>query len=249
MKHIINFSFFSLVCWSFSFSCINPMDYYACGIVWNNGEIINLDIVKTLGKPDSNFIKVPDGSYIFKGHEYSSSMISLGSTFMNIIFDTSEKKTQIKCSLAMAKELEWLVSVGIVSMTKSDQDSAVNVIRINGGYTFRYYTKQRSASTFNDICFEQRSRGEICVNPPGECGLDIQFRLPIQTIGISSIRFNPFQSDRASANPVLQNKLQVKVFDLKGNLISGSYSKLHSAPGVYFLSEHGKGSSCFIRTK
>lgn len=252
MRQIIFASIIAFLSWNNAFSCANPMDEHACGIVWNNGEIVNLDTIGKLGKPDTNFLKLADGSYIFRSHEYSNAMVflgvSLGFSSMDLLFDTSVDKSVFDPALAMGKELEWLTNAGIVVMTQSGRDSAVNAIQLKGGYNAQYYTKQGNATTFNDICFEKRTSGEQCINPPGECGLDMVFRLPIETLGLSTTHIHDLKNKGMPAINNPQSNTEAKIFDLKGTSLHqehlemfGKFNSRHYASGVYFVSEPGKG--------
>jgi hypothetical protein len=236
--------FISLVCWKTAVSCSNSMDGHACGIVWNNGEILKFDTIQKIGKQDSNFIKDTGNSYVFRSHVYSNAMVILGPTFMNILFDTTIDKNSFDPANAMAGELEWLAQAGIVSTTQSKRDSIADEIKLKGGYDARYYTKQKQAATFNDICFEKRLNGEQCINPPGGCGLDVLFRLPAGTLQLSATGIVHKKDSFFSANKTNSQKAMGRVFDLKGNALprdfrektGGPYSQ-RIAHGVYFALE------------
>jgi hypothetical protein len=193
-------------------ACIDPLSVYYSGILFNDGESIDLDRLRSLGTEGVNYFSecppaqspaassspVRTCGVKYRGHLDNTVMIQIGNFPLTYqpsmvyprliaILDSAHTPTAAEKAAAIAAELQWLTTHSILTLAPADIATIVDSLNVHSG---QYWTLQDKVLSYNSwyvyddsLSSWRGSSGVYSVNGvKGGCGADVAYELPPQAL-------------------------------------------------------------------
>jgi hypothetical protein len=187
-------------------ACIDPLSVYYSGILFNDGESIDLDRLRSLGTEGVNYFsecspaassnQIRTCGVKYRGHLNNSVMIQIGNFPLTYqpsmvyprliaILDSARIPTAAEKAAAIAAELQWLTTHSILNLAQADITMIVDSLSAHSG---QYWTLQDKVLSYNSwyvyddsLSSWRGTSGVYSVNGvKGGCGADVAYELPPQ---------------------------------------------------------------------
>jgi hypothetical protein len=197
-------------------ACYNPMDKWVGGILFNNGESVDLSIVTGMGKNGVNYIKEGEEEAMkiqYISHYSPKAMVSFGRfkiSFQDdialprlaIALDTTVAPESFEFDKAIANELDWLISKKVLTVSQAKLEIIKKgLVGVSGGNS-QYWTKQDSVLGYNSwfgqdgVNSVRAVKGVFGVQAPNSCGSGVSYKALPESLdqGAAIVPANPLQS-------------------------------------------------------
>jgi hypothetical protein len=237
-----------LVAYTASFACFDPQSKFYSGALFNNGETINLLPLKAMGTKGINYLAACEQlsgsgdsiltdtgtlcSVVYRGHYGVNTLVHIGyfaPVFQPklsvprivVCLDTLTIPTPAEKALAVATELRWLSSQGVVTLSEGKIASLQQKLAVNGD---QYWSMQDTTLPYNswfayDTIKGVWQTGAYSVRGvKGGCGANITYALPRDPLNPASIMNGAPHRTAQFASRML--RAPQAVFTLRGQRVS-----------------------------
>jgi hypothetical protein len=186
-------------------ACINSADKWSLGIVFNNGEVVDITKLDRLGRAGIDVLRsqtdaviqysfqshfAPGKAMVFVSAPADSGLRRTAGASMIVFFDSSQATAKIDFATAVRVELDWLddPALGVLDLTCETKSAIEDSVRRANSGNRRYFTRQRMLVPFNCVVANAGTAGEriMCANSTG-CGFEALFAPPPQALRPSTL--------------------------------------------------------------
>jgi hypothetical protein len=216
-------------------ACYEPANVF--GIQFNAGESVDPDIIATMGEEGVNYRVNTMNVYTFRGHYDPSVMVSLASTGMSFVIDTSVIQLEgFPFGTCIRTELDWLVDAGILAMDRLAIERAEQAYNDRNPSWFStagpvYWTNQDTLLV-SSIWIDENGTYVLidCI------GSDGTVDLPPQSLVTSSVRSIRYLRRNMEMSATTSSNGTNRIFDISGRLIhQKSYGLQAGYSGVVLI--------------
>ena len=204
-------------------ACYEPANVFA--IMFNAGESVDPGIIATMGEEGVNYRVNTMNVYTFRGHYDPSVMVSLASTGMSFVIDTSVIQLEgFPFGTCIRTELDWLVDAGILAMDRIAIEKAEQAYadwRLPSGISFHsvhgpaYWTKQDTLLASSIWIDEDGTYVEIdCAGPDY-----VEVDLPPQSLATSAVRNIRHLRRNPGVSATTTSNGTNRIFDITGRMV------------------------------